>query len=82
MAIHAYLKAERDMLNQKEYDAMLAKEKEIMKDRHDWKVGESVYSKRWLPPTKELGKQTKIKKQIKIIVNKNIKQIRKKSDFV
>jgi hypothetical protein len=56
MAIHAYLKAERDMLNQKEYDAMLAKEKEIMKDRHDWKVGESVYSKRWLPPTKELGK--------------------------
>lgn len=27
-----------------------AREAEIMKDVKDWKVGESRYSKRWLPP--------------------------------
>jgi len=52
MAIGPYLMAERDVMDQKEYDKTLAREAEIMKNRPDWVVGQPIYSKRWMPPTK------------------------------
>ena len=56
MSIGAFMKAERDLMLESEMNKQLAKEAEIMKDRKDWVVGESVYSKRWQPTTTGLGK--------------------------
>ena len=46
------IKAERDRELAAYIEESRKKEAEIMKNRPDWKVGESVYSKRWNPPTK------------------------------
>lgn len=43
--------AEQDILKQKEYDAELKKEAEIMKNVPNWEVGKQIYSKRWMKPT-------------------------------
>ncbi len=55
IGVGAFLKAERDRMAATELDQMYAREADIMKDRKDWVVGENVFSKRWLPPTKGLG---------------------------
>jgi GRIM-19 protein len=44
------MQAEHDKNLSVVMDAALKQEGEIMKDVKGWKVGESVYSKRWLPP--------------------------------
>ena len=53
MAVFGYIKAERERLLLEEQANELAREKEIMKERPDWEVGQSVFNnpKRWLPPT-------------------------------
>ena len=51
MAMNFSIKAERDRELAAYIEESRKKEAEIMKNRPDWKVGESVYSKRWNPPT-------------------------------
>ena len=55
MAIMPFLMAEQDAMNKVETEKSLAYEAKIMKDVKGWKVGESVYSKRWSPPTTGLN---------------------------
>ena len=55
IGIGAFMMQERDRLGEAEMDRQLAREADIMKGRKDWVVGQSVYSKRWQPPTKGLG---------------------------
>jgi len=51
MAILPYLQIEQDKLLLEQLHASHAKEAEVMKGVDGWKVGESVYSKRWVKPT-------------------------------
>ena len=51
MAIMPFLMAEQDAMNKVEQEKKLAYEADVMKNVKGWKVGESVYSKRWSPPT-------------------------------
>lgn len=51
MAIMPYLQAEQDKMLMAQLAESAAKEAEIMKNVEGWKVGESVYSKRWMKPT-------------------------------
>ena len=48
--------AEEDKRLQATINEELNREMHIMKDVDGWKMGESVYSKRWMPPTPGLGK--------------------------
>jgi NADH dehydrogenase (ubiquinone) 1 alpha subcomplex subunit 13 len=50
MAILPYLAAEHDKNLQVVMDSALKQEGEIMKNVEGWKVGEPIYSKRWLAP--------------------------------
>eukprot|EP01036_Dinobryon_divergens_P023660 gene23660-32032_t len=49
--VYGFNQAERDRELAAYIEESRKKEAEIMKNRPDWKVGESVYSRRWNPPT-------------------------------
>lgn len=50
MAILPYLEAENQLAQYEKLQHELERERVTMKDVPGWKVGESVYSKRWAPP--------------------------------
>jgi NADH dehydrogenase (ubiquinone) 1 alpha subcomplex subunit 13 len=50
-----FLQAEEDRRWVKANQRFLAKQAEVMKDVPEFKVGESVYKTRWMPPTKPVG---------------------------
>mmetsp|Transcript_13813 Transcript_13813/g.18889 ORF Transcript_13813/g.18889 Transcript_13813/m.18889 type:complete len:127 (+) Transcript_13813:37-417(+) len=54
MAIYPFLQVESDKRISSSIKYSLEKETEIMKHNPDWKVGESVYSKRWNPPSNRI----------------------------
>mmetsp|Transcript_9904 Transcript_9904/g.10003 ORF Transcript_9904/g.10003 Transcript_9904/m.10003 type:complete len:129 (-) Transcript_9904:102-488(-) len=56
IAILPYLQAESDRQLIAKITESNRQEAEIMKNVDGWKVGESVYSKRWMPPTNGLSK--------------------------
>ena len=51
MSIMPFLQAEQDKMLAEQIAQSNAKEAEVMKHVEGWKVGESVYSKRWSKPT-------------------------------
>eukprot|EP01041_Mallomonas_annulata_P001922 gene1922-3733_t len=54
-SVYGMYKAESDRKLMAQINESLRQEREAMKNVEGWKVGESVYSKRWMPPTPGLS---------------------------